>query len=108
MSILVFFIFKSIFFKFILSSLSLIILVGWKFYIIIFSGLPFMLWSSLMTRVIGFECWTGLAPVIFDYFDNQFIKVTRTWPIFQKFQKKLFCFFNIRDYEFIRKTYSRY
>jgi len=25
-------------------------------------------------------------------FNNQFIKVTRTRPIFQKFQKKLFCF----------------
>jgi len=25
-------------------------------------------------------------------FNNQFIKVTRTWPIFQKFQKNYFCF----------------
>jgi len=25
-------------------------------------------------------------------FNNQFIKVTRTWPKFQKFKKKLFCF----------------
>jgi hypothetical protein len=27
---------------------------------------------------------------------------------FKNFKKKLFCFLNIRDYEFIRKTYSRY
>jgi hypothetical protein len=40
-------------------------------------------------------------------FNNQFIKVMRTWPIFQKNQKKkYFCFFNIWDYKFIRKTYS--
>jgi hypothetical protein len=26
-------------------------------------------------------------------FNNQFIKVTRIWPIFKKFQKKIFCFF---------------
>ena len=26
-------------------------------------------------------------------FNNQFIKITRTRPIFQKFQKNLFCFF---------------
>jgi len=25
-------------------------------------------------------------------FNNQFIKVTRTWPIFQKNTKKIFCF----------------
>ena len=25
-------------------------------------------------------------------FNNQFIKVTRTWPVFQKNPKKLFCF----------------
>ena len=25
-------------------------------------------------------------------FNNQFIKVMRTWPIFQKNQKKIFCF----------------
>jgi hypothetical protein len=25
-------------------------------------------------------------------FNNQFIKVTRTWPIFQKFQKNYFVF----------------
>jgi len=25
-------------------------------------------------------------------FNNQFIKVTRTWPIFQKNSKNLFCF----------------
>jgi hypothetical protein len=74
MSNLVLFLFKSIFFKsllffkFIFSSLSLIILIGWKFYIIIFSGLPFMSWSSFMTHVTGSECWTGLAPIVFDYF----------------------------------------
>jgi hypothetical protein len=74
MSNLILFLFKSIFFKsllffkFIFSSLSLIILVGWEFYIIIFSGLPFMSWSSFMTRVTDSECWTGLAPIIFDYF----------------------------------------
>jgi len=39
-------------------------------------------------------------------FNNQFIKVMRTWPIFQK-KSKIFLFcFNIWDYEFIRKTYS--
>ena len=26
-------------------------------------------------------------------FNNQFIKVTRTWPIFQKFKKNYFVFF---------------
>jgi hypothetical protein len=42
-------------------------------------------------------------------FNNQFIKVMRTWPIFQKKSKKFILFsVNIRDYEFIRKTYSRY
>ena len=41
-------------------------------------------------------------------FNNQFIKVTRIWPIFQKFQKNILFCFSIRDYEFIRKTYSRY
>jgi len=25
-------------------------------------------------------------------FNNQFIKVTRIWPLFQKFKKKIFCF----------------
>jgi hypothetical protein len=39
-------------------------------------------------------------------FNNQFIKVMRTWPKFQKFQKIILFSFNIRDYEFIRKTYS--
>jgi hypothetical protein len=39
-------------------------------------------------------------------FNNQFIKVTRTWPIFQKIQKNIFLFsFNIKDYELTRKTY---
>jgi hypothetical protein len=42
-------------------------------------------------------------------FNNQFIKVTRTRPIFQKFQKKLILFsFNLWGYDLIRKTYSRY
>jgi len=42
-------------------------------------------------------------------FNNQFIKVMRTWPIFQKKSKKIILFsVNIQDYEFIRKTYSRY
>jgi len=42
-------------------------------------------------------------------FNNQFIKVTRTRPIFQKnTQKNILFSFNIRDYKFIRKTYSRY
>jgi hypothetical protein len=42
-------------------------------------------------------------------FNNQFIKVTRSMPIFQNFKKKSFCFFfNIKDYELIRKIYSRY
>jgi hypothetical protein len=35
-------------------------------------------------------------------FNNQFIKVTRTWPIFQEIKKK----FSIRDYKFIHKMYS--
>jgi len=39
-------------------------------------------------------------------FNNQFIEVMRTWPIFQK-KNIVFCF-NVWDYEFIRKTYSRY
>ena len=41
-------------------------------------------------------------------FNNQFIKVMRTWPIFKKQLKKYFVLFNVWDYEFIRKTYSRY
>jgi hypothetical protein len=42
-------------------------------------------------------------------FNNQFIKVTRTRPIFQKFQKKLILFsFNLWGYDLIRKTYSGY
>jgi hypothetical protein len=42
-------------------------------------------------------------------FNNQFIKVTRTRPIFQKnTQKNILFSFNIRDYKFIRKMYSRY
>jgi hypothetical protein len=41
-------------------------------------------------------------------FNNQFIKVTRTRPIFQKNQKNILFCFNVLDYEFIRKTYCRY
>jgi hypothetical protein len=42
-------------------------------------------------------------------FNNQFIKVMRTWPIFQKSKKNNILFsVNVWDYEFIRKTYSRY
>jgi hypothetical protein len=40
-------------------------------------------------------------------FNNQFIKVTRSRPIFQNLKKNHF-FFNIKDYELIRKIYSRY
>jgi len=42
-------------------------------------------------------------------FNNQFIKVMKTLANISKKIKKniLFCF-NIGDYEFIRKTYSRY
>ena len=39
-------------------------------------------------------------------FNNKFIKVTRTWPIVQKIQKKYFLFsFNIKDYELTHKMY---
>jgi hypothetical protein len=41
-------------------------------------------------------------------FNNQFIKVMRIWPIFQKFQKNILFCFSIRDYKFIRKMYSLY
>ena len=37
-------------------------------------------------------------------FNNQFIKVMRTGPIFQK--KSILFSFNIKDYTLIRKTYS--
>jgi hypothetical protein len=41
--------------------------------------------------------------------NNQFIKVTRTRPIYQKFKKKIILFsFNICGYNLIRKTYSGY
>jgi hypothetical protein len=36
------------------------------------------------------------------------LKALRTRPIFYKKSKKYFVCFSIRDYEFIRKTYSRY
>ena len=40
------------------------------------------------------------------YFDfkNPFIKVTRTRPIFQKFQKQIFFSFNIKDNALIYKA----
>jgi hypothetical protein len=60
--------FKSLFFFNFFSSLSLIILVGLEFYIVIFLGLPFTLWSGLMICVINFEGWTGFTLVIFNYF----------------------------------------
>ena len=41
-------------------------------------------------------------------FNNQFIKVTRTRPIFQKFKKIILFSFNIWVYDFIRKMYSGY
>jgi hypothetical protein len=41
-------------------------------------------------------------------FNNQFIKVTRTRPIFQKFQKKNLFSFNIGGYDLISKTCSGY
>jgi hypothetical protein len=49
-------IFKSLlFFKFIFSSLFLIILVGWEFYNVVFSCLTFILWPNFMIRVTGSE-----------------------------------------------------
>jgi len=41
-------------------------------------------------------------------FNNQFIKVTRTRPIFQNSKKIIFFSFNIWGYDLIRKTYSGY
>jgi hypothetical protein len=41
-------------------------------------------------------------------FNNQFIKVMRTKPIFQKIPKKNLFSFSICDHEFIRKTYPWY
>jgi hypothetical protein len=38
-------------------------------------------------------------------FNNQFIKVMRTRPIFQKYPKNILFSFTIWDYEFIRKAY---
>jgi hypothetical protein len=62
------YIFQITFFFNFFSSLSLIILVGLEFYIVIFLGLPFTLWSGLMICVINFEGWTGFTLVIFNYF----------------------------------------
>ena len=40
-------------------------------------------------------------------FNNQFIKIKRTLAKISKNKKKIILFaFSIRDYEFIRKTYS--
>ena len=50
---------------FFFSSLSLITLVSWEFYIVIFLGLFFILWSSLMIRVTSSEGWTELVVIIF-------------------------------------------
>jgi hypothetical protein len=36
-------------------------------------------------------------------FNDQFIKVTKTWPIFQKNPKNILFVFSIWDYEFICK-----
>ena len=42
-------------------------------------------------------------------FNNQFIKVTRTGPIFKKIQKYIFCFLLISGgYDLIRKMYLGY
>jgi hypothetical protein len=41
-------------------------------------------------------------------FNNQFIKVTRTMLIFQKFQKNHIFSFSIWGYDLIRKMYSGY
>ena len=42
-------------------------------------------------------------------FNNQFIKATRTREYFKNSKKKIILFsFNIKDYELIRKMYSRY
>ena len=38
-------------------------------------------------------------------FNNHFIKVTRTWLIFQNFQKTTLFYFNIRGYELVRTMY---
>jgi hypothetical protein len=39
-------------------------------------------------------------------FNNQFIKVTRNGQYFKNFKKNILFYFNIGDYEHIRKTYS--
>jgi len=38
-------------------------------------------------------------------FNNQFIKIMRTMPIFQKLKKIILFSVNIRNYELIRKIY---
>jgi len=61
-----FFSFLSLFSNlFFFSSLSLITFVSWEFYIVIFLGLFFILWSSLMIRVTSSEGWTELVIIIF-------------------------------------------
>jgi hypothetical protein len=62
-----FFSFLSIFFNF-FSSLSLIILVGLEFYIVVFLDLFFMLWSNLLICVTSFESWTELTSSLFNFF----------------------------------------
>jgi len=39
-------------------------------------------------------------------FNNQFIKIMRIRPIFQKYQKNILFSFSIWNYKFIRKMYS--
>ena len=41
-------------------------------------------------------------------FNNQFIKITRTRPTFQKLKKNILFSFNIWDYNLICKTYFIY
>jgi len=60
--------FFKLFFKFVFSSLFLIIFVSLEFYIVIFLGLSFTLWFGFMICVKSSESWTWLASVIFNYF----------------------------------------
>jgi len=39
---------------------------------------------------------------------TRLLKSREHWPKYQKQKKNILCCFSIRDYEFIRKTYSRY
>jgi hypothetical protein len=83
---LVLFLFKSTFSNHFLnlffSSLSLIILIGIKFYIVIFLGLPFTLWFSLMIYVINFKGWTKFDSIIFLFFkkiSSIIIEFVKNW-----------------------------